>query len=261
MKFDGSNISVIGDTVTIDGVVVGASTHSTNVDLTGSPSQGLRLRSKGQCVDLLVDHRATSHIPGYFHNMNLRISDKVVEDEGVCGSTSGRHKVQRKHTLFNDQQLANLCQMCGMSDCSSALGNRRLAEGVHSIQAPAMTAEDACTKAGILLDVARDKCKALDDPEDTFFLEACVFDYCASNGDDALVANAMDAKRREVTLGTANSASTTTSTIELRNHPTTTTLRQHMLSAAEPSQSCTVAIVVVFAMQLQSWLVGSTLSL
>merc|ERR1712167_34613 len=86
--------------------------------------------------------------------------------------------------------------MCGMSNCIRRLGGRRLEMSAPDDWIPATSAREACKAASISYEAAASKCQALQ--SDTAFFEACIYDFCASDGDEALVKNAVDSKQREV---------------------------------------------------------------
>lgn len=196
MKVDGTIVSIVDQNVSIDGSLFTGTSHDVGLKVTGSPAQAVRLDSKNNCVHFETNNWAHPWNPGYYHNVNVNVADTIADSEGVCGSPSGRQPVLRKDALFSDSELDSLCQMCGMSNCIRRLGGRRLEMSQPQDWIPAANADEACKAAGIPLDVAAGKCQTL--RKDTAFFHACMYDYCASDGDDALVKNAVDSKQREV---------------------------------------------------------------
>merc|ERR1712061_542440 len=69
----------------------------------------------------------------------------------------------------------------------------------------ATNATDACRMSNISHAVAMKKCRMLE--EDAYYFDACVYDYCASHGDDSLVTNAVESKQREVAMAASVSVS------------------------------------------------------
>lgn len=97
-----------------------------------------------------------------------------------------------------------------MSNCVRRLDGRRLEMSAPDDWIPVANASESCAVAGISHDAAAEKCQTLQ--EDTSFFEACIYDYCASDGDKALVENAIDSKQREVARSKSFPSATTTST-------------------------------------------------
>lgn len=209
MRIGGTRVSIVGNNVSVDGQLFAGSSHPVGLKVMGSPTQKVSLDSKNNCVHFETNKYQHSWNPGYYHNMNINIAESDVAYNGVCGSSSGRQPLQRTSALFSSSELDSLCQMCGMTNCVRRLDGRRLEMSQPADWVPATNAEDACKLAGISQDVAAGKCQSISD--DPTFFQACIYDYCASDGDEALVNNAIESKQREEARAEIFKASTSPS--------------------------------------------------
>merc|ERR1711981_1071477 len=103
-----------------------------------------------------------------------------------------------------------------MRNCIRRLGGRRLEMSAPDDWIPANSAVDACKIANISYATAASKCQSLQG--DAVFLEACIYDFCSSDGDESLVQNAVQSKQREVARSKRFSASVTAVTTTTSSH-------------------------------------------
>lgn len=237
LKVAGSTLSIVGKNVSVDGSLYTGTAHPMGLKVVGSPVRTISLDSHDNCVHFHTNKHQHSFSPGYYHNMNINVADSVVAFEGVCGSSSGRQPVQRNDSLFSDSELDSLCSMCGMSNCVRRLGGRRLEMSAPDDWIPANNAKEACTMAGISYDVAAEKCQKLQD--DVAFFEACIYDFCASDGDEALVENAVDSKQREIARSKVFKSSAAIATTTVGSHV------GHALSLAPTTTRLSVLAILV----------------
>jgi len=176
--------------------------------------------------------------------MNVNIADSAAASQGICGSVSGRQAVPRTDALFSSAELDGLCRICGVSNCIRRLNGRHLEMIRPSDWVPAATAEDACKLSGISRDIAAERCEAL--RKDAVYFEACIYDYCASDGDESLVSNAVESKQREV----ARAAVFKTAS------PSTVTTTRHLRQGDSFSSALTSAPLSLLVMPA-SWLLFS----
>merc|ERR1712039_711790 len=106
---------------------------------------------------------------------------------------------------------------------------------------------------------ATDKCKALQEDDD--FFQACVYDYCASEGDESFVENAMESKTRQVArakmwgspnVSSASLMSTNTPTLSSTKMAPTTTQ-----NSGTPIELSSASIVAPFTMWIALVSAGS----
>jgi len=215
MRIDGKQVNIVGDAIVVDGVnMTGNSQMLKASGVTGSLSTLLQLSSGDSCVHFETTKvEATGSSPGYYYNMNVDISSASVAYKGICGTVSGRQPVPHSDSLFFDTELDRLCHICGESQhCSRRLETSEVREDpAHETPSP----KEVCEVAQIAYTRAAEKCNAL--TNDVAFFEACIFDYCASDGDESFVQNAMDSKQRELARAkirnyTQNSHTTTATT-------------------------------------------------
>jgi len=198
MKMGGTSVTIVGRNVSVNGALFTGSSHTVGLTVVGSPAQTIKLDSHDNCVHFETNKQPLppSLNPGYYHNMNVNIADTIAALDGVCGTPQGRTPVQRRDALFSSSELDSLCQICGMSNCIRRLDGRRLEMSQPVDWAPVANAEEACRLSGISHSDASEKCQALSD--DPVYLDACIYDYCASAGEESLVANAVESRKREV---------------------------------------------------------------
>jgi hypothetical protein len=191
MRKGQSKVTMIKDVVTVNGV-----------QQTGSSSiAGLSFSNGGATVsydspDNCFSFFSTKNVlgagvaPGYYHDMNLEMGSSLASSEGICGSVAGRANVDERDSLFSDAEANQLCTLCGLpSNCARRLSTeRRLTDEMET------TAETVCQEANMSYAGAFAKCQALEN--EPAYLNACIFDYCASNGDDAFVRSSAEAAAR-----------------------------------------------------------------
>jgi len=215
MKVSGTIVSIVGQDVSVDGSLFSGISHPVGLQVTGSPASAITVDSPDNCIHFQTNRNAHPWNPGYYHNMNVNIADTVAASDGVCGSPSGRQPLQRGDALFSSAELDSLCQICGVNNCIRRLDGRRLEMSQPDDWAPAASAEDACQLSGISYDVAAEKCQTLRD--DLVYFKACIYDYCASDGDESLVSNAVESKQREVARAQVFQTSTSSRVTTTRN--------------------------------------------
>ena len=194
-------MTIIGDKIYSRGALVSA----------GHSAKGISFCSEDNFAYFNTRLRKTRHSPGFYHNMKIMMSN--ASEKGVCGAVSERKPVSHSDSLFMDSELEALCKMCGQSaNCVPKAGELTLT--VPGGWKPPTGPEEACKGATppIPYNTAMEKCKHFkEDTRDVAhanqILFACIFDYCATGGDDDAVANLNETHKYFVTTTT-----TTTST-------------------------------------------------
>jgi hypothetical protein len=184
VKSGQSTITMINYHVKKDAVAVSASTNTLTV-LSGGDE--VSYKSPDKCVSFRSKNNVHSTSPGYYHNMNIEIAEHLASTDGVCGNPSaGRANINEADSLFSAAELDQLCTICGLqAHCLRRLSaGRRLPE--NEVQPESL--EEVCQKSNITYSTATDKCQGL--ASDAGFFEGCIYDYCATGGDDSMVQNA-----------------------------------------------------------------------
>jgi len=190
LKVGGSRISIIGNNVTIDGqkFTTNSGTHSTGlkVETLYAADDKVRLESPDYCIHFSSITFAHAPAPnGYFHNVQLNLADDVASTAGICGSSSGKTPIPESESFFSADENSYLCKMCGIADCATM--------APPSDWVPISGPEEACANAGISMTQAEAKCSGVKGD----YLTACIYDYCASDGSEDMVANAVETKQEE----------------------------------------------------------------
>merc|ERR1712232_1371849 len=158
--------------------------------------RGVTLLSSDKCNRINVNVWRTHKKPDYFHNIAVGMTNP--EGAGMCGKRPPHQYVANSDALFTADQLADLCSHC-------AVVSNRIPEickpgglpnpGVTA-DVPDTTGQEACASANppIALSVAQAKCQSVGDAA---MVEACIIDYCSSDGDDAVTENAKDEASNE----------------------------------------------------------------
>jgi len=204
LKIDGKRMSIIGDTVSSGGANVSA----------GHSAKGISLCSDDNSVYFNTRLRKTKHSPGFYHNMKIMMASASVADKGVCGLQTERQPVQHDASLFSTSDLERLCTLCGQSaNCVPKTGEQKII--TPTPWSPPAGPQEACDGAvpKIPYATAMEKCKVFkEDTKDVAnanrVLFACIYDYCATGGDDDAVQNLLDVHKHFTTTTT-----TTTTTI------------------------------------------------
>jgi hypothetical protein len=116
--------------------------------------------------------------PFYFHDMNLEIGETLASNEGVCASRQVTNVPG--NGLFPPVDFSKLTSMCG----TRRLSGRRLTRTNNTVL------KQICQEVDISLSVAHKKCQQLQGQE--AFLEACMYDYCATGGIEQFVESAIN---------------------------------------------------------------------
>jgi hypothetical protein len=187
VKLGDTTVVMFNNTLHINGVIV--DTAPDGLDLTGSlqNSAGVNVNSANKCsrinVDTITKHR--KHPPYFFHNVKVRMTSPA--NTGMCGHAAPHEYVATNASLFTRGQITEMCSHCtppGVPDiCTSGISGGTAVD-------PGITAREACEQANppIAYSDAETACQSTKfDGADT--VEACILDYCSSDGDKELVDN------------------------------------------------------------------------
>mmetsp|Transcript_77757 Transcript_77757/g.137820 ORF Transcript_77757/g.137820 Transcript_77757/m.137820 type:complete len:694 (+) Transcript_77757:91-2172(+) len=190
MKVGGHTITIVGSNVTINGSAFPGGKHASglNVRTVYEENDKVEFDAPDNCIHCKIKKIAHSAaLSGYFQNFQMTIADEVASDKGICGTDSAGDPLPANKSLFTDFQLGYLCGMCGIKDCESMTP--------PDDWVPVNGSHEVCEKAGINISDAEQSCEALKNDESHF--KACVFDYCASGGNEDVVNNAVETKQEE----------------------------------------------------------------
>lgn len=147
------------------------------VNVNGNPSDkdGLTMKSPNQCQSLWILKKPING--KHYLDMEVRMSSAA--NFGICGSGIVQKEVLPSKRLFNHSEMLHICNMCGVkNNC----------EGFHSGTTD-VDAARICSHNHVAWADAVGKCNHALVHQD--FVKSCVFDYCATGGDDAAVDNAI----------------------------------------------------------------------
>jgi len=194
MRKGQSKVTMIGDTVSVT---------VNGVEQTGTGSlafEGLSVSNGGSSVsysspDDCFNFASTKNdlggvAPGYYQDMNLEIGGDLASSEGICGSQTGKINVDPSGSLFSSAEATPLCRLCGLADNCA----RRLSIGRRLTGDADPTPEEVCQTANISHALAASKCQALG--SETAYYKGCIYDFCASDGNDAFVTGSVEASGR-----------------------------------------------------------------
>merc|ERR1712137_795145 len=126
-------------------------------------------------------------------SMHIEVAKSLAAPIGLCGSSADRFPISSAESIFPSTDLGHLCHMCGM--VSDTLGNCAPAE-YHASSSP----EQACSKVGVNFEEAKTKCRSslagMTTNTDAW-VDACVYEYCVTNGDETEIEAAMEESDEE----------------------------------------------------------------
>jgi len=192
MKIGTARVTIVSRNVTIDGSLFTGGSHPSGLQIfqTWDSRDTVTLNSADNCLHLHFRWVKTEVPPGYYHNLNIAMEFDKVAYEGLCASNTGQQTIQRDESLFGSAELDSLCSMAGIEDCATFSEP----PGWKPLAGP----RDACERAGIPYDDAVSKCGKLDSQSPHF--SACIFDYCATDGDESMVTDAINAEQQDKTF-------------------------------------------------------------
>jgi len=186
LNIGGKLVTIIGKTVSIGGEPFTGSSSPLGLTIVNTHSERdtVKYVSPDKSVHFESTWKKLTTPPGYLLNFKVYIDAPLIAKEGVCGSKDSKTPLLCNNGLFNKGELASLNALLpkGVSDCKVD-------------QPKEATPEEACKAAGISYAAAVSKCSAL--KNDAAFFSSCIFDYCASKGDDSMVAGAVESQIRQ----------------------------------------------------------------
>lgn len=194
-------VSVIGDTIAVNGANISRAGHQisplapmpSGLDVAGSPSTGVRFQSADKCVSLKVTKKASAHSSvGHYFHQQLRVAADLAGQVGVCGDLVAHTPVAPEHALFSAEELERLCHACGLKDCEPQPDTGRPKPVVPLDFVPIAGYAEMCNQMGIAVSQAEGQCEKLGKLGEIArpYYEACMYDYCAAGGDEAMAVNA-----------------------------------------------------------------------
>jgi len=180
MNVGGTYVSIIGKSVSVGGVPYYGTNASLGVTISDN-DETVKFVSPDKSVHFESTWKKIGTPPGYLLNFKVYINQIDIAKEGICGSSSAKQPLTCNDALFNEVERASLTKLLGpaVSDCKVS-------------QPKEVTPEKACTDAGISYATAVSKCQKL--KNNAAFFKSCIFDYCASKGDDSMVDGANEAQ-------------------------------------------------------------------
>lgn len=154
MKVDGQRVTIVKDTVALDGTTnnVVSNRQPFGLEILGSPqaARNVKVCSKDGKVSFYTHVRKHRYSwAGLMHNLRIQISNTVVSTEGVCGSRAGRSQVKYTDSLFYKAELESLCKICGNSRICQEL--KKVPVDVPETNTiDSVTPEKACKNAGLI---------------------------------------------------------------------------------------------------------------
>jgi len=203
MKMDGQTVFISNQDIDFDG-----SPGSTQAVSAMNTLKGYSEMSQNKCVRWNVRTKlriqkgkgkgaGKSLTPPWVHGVKLRIHKDMVADAGLCGKKDPPHElVPNGQVLFSQAQIDEICKVCTIDPplhCSQGgVPNGVPAEEVTMSERE--QAEEACKSAvpPIAISDAQEKCMSSVD------INACITDYCATDGDDTMVEIANEEKNHLV---------------------------------------------------------------
>jgi len=174
MKIDGTTVTVVGHTVSVNGKKITADEASIGLKFFGAGE--VDIQPAGKCVSI----RISKHAPksGEYVNMRVSMLASQAGTSGICGSPRGRTQLPCDKSLFSKAETETLCKLAKLKDCTCR----------PKVPVPYTDTADACKKANIPLTAAESKCAKL--KSKPAFYKGCILDYCASDGDPEIVEDA-----------------------------------------------------------------------
>jgi hypothetical protein len=179
MRINGQVLSVIGGEITAPQDAVSIEGSDVN------SKAGITVNSQDSCVNLWLKNTPNN-------GRNHMMMDLKMLNPANRGSCADQNAVQpiEEDILFTTQELYKLCNLCGFPDCNAQ----------HPISPPAkqvsaQTGKKACSEMRISYETAAEQCLILSQHtvqgDEPFLQDACIFDYCLSNGDESFVEDAL----------------------------------------------------------------------
>lgn len=193
--------------------------HDLKAEIDGSPQSvsdlllknKYRLMSDTQCVrvSLGTKQRGRNGRPPWAHGVQLRMDKHIIADDGLCEVNKDHTVVPNNQVLFTQAQIDEICAACTIQKptiCTtgvllqSNLSSRQTMETGEQVPAAATTtapmsdyemAAEACEGAQPEIELS----KAIELCSSSLDLTACIVDYCSTNGDEAMVEMAIEAKK------------------------------------------------------------------
>jgi hypothetical protein len=193
LNIAGRRVFIYDHDVEIDGVPAPPITKDGYIDM-----------SENKCVrwKVRVKDRSKKGNPAWAHAVQLRMDKSIAADSGLCGQQNPNHKnVPADKILFSKKQIAKICNTCTVDPPSICLTSllqnnvsspvtisETISQMVEAVKITEKDMADACGEAVPPVEVkeAKSICAGAID------MNMCVIDYCATDGDPAMVEAAVE---------------------------------------------------------------------
>jgi len=186
MKLGDCRMTIIRKNYTINGKPFTDDAHAecgVTVVTKATPKDRVQWTSPDKCSEVWIEEVEEGK-GVYYYTFYSFIHEDVVDDIGVCGAKKNRLPVHRDDSLFPPNELDYLCKYGKMADCTTF----KPPPDWKPLTGP----QDACAAAGISFEKASAKCAPLKEQKNK---DSCIFDYCASDGVESVVANSVSSEK------------------------------------------------------------------